>query len=146
MKLNQLRPAKNSNKPSVRVGRGIGSGCGKTCGRGVKGQYARNSVRPGFEGGQMPLYRRIPKSGFSSWMKLYRAEITLDDLNRIDADVITIDVLRQLKFINKSARFVKVIATGKLNKAIKLHGIKTSAGAQQAIEAAGGKVEHVNEE
>ena len=146
MKLNDLRPAKNSRKPKHRVGRGIGSGSGGTSGRGTKGQYARNSVRPGFEGGQMPLYRRLPKFGFSSWRTPYRAEIRLSQLNMISGDIVTIQTLREGKLLNNKARFVKIIATGTLDKAVTVRGLMVTAGARKAIEAAGGKVEQVNEE
>jgi len=145
MKLNQLHPAKGSRKSMRRVGRGLGSGCGKTCGRGYKGQYARNTVPAGFEGGQMPLYRRVPKSGFSSWRAAYRAEVRLSDLVGLSVDVVTLEVLKQEKIINNKIRFVKIIATGALDRAIVLQGLKVTAGARKLIEAAGGRIEPENE-
>jgi large subunit ribosomal protein L15 len=146
MKLNQLHPAKGSRKPINRVGRGIGSGSGKTCGRGTKGQYARNTVPAGFEGGQMPLFRRIPKSGFSSWRAIYRAEVRLSDLAMLSDNVITLDLLKQQKIINNKIRYVKVIATGEITKPVVIQGLVVTAGAKKAIEAAGGKVESAIEQ
>jgi large subunit ribosomal protein L15 len=143
MFLNTLKPAAGSKKSRKRVGRGIGSGTGKTCGRGHKGQKSRaggfNKV--GFEGGQMPLQRRVPKVGFSSRVGIVTDEIRLHELNNIDADVIDLQALQQANLINKSIQRVKVMASGKLEKAVTLKGIRVTKGAREAIEAAGGKVE-----
>lgn len=141
MHLNTLEPALGSKKPGVRVGRGIGSGKGKTCGRGHKGQHARTNVAPGFEGGQMPFQRRIPKSGFVSWREKLTAEIRLSDLPKVLADVIDIANLKEANVIKRAIKFVKVIGTGTIDKPVVLKGIKVTAGAQKAIEAAGGRVE-----
>lgn len=143
MHLNTLRPAPGSKTKSKRLGRGIGSGKGKTCGRGHKGQRARAGGyhKVGFEGGQMPLQRRIPKSGFRSAQSLYREEIYLSDLNRIDAKTIDLSVLIESGLVRFSTKDVKIIASGKLSRAVTIRGINVSAGARKAIEAAKGKVE-----
>lgn len=143
MQLNTLHPATGSKKQSKRLGRGIGSGKGKTCGRGHKGQRARAGGyhKVGFEGGQMPLQRRIPKSGFRSRTALYRQEIYLSDLNKLDVDVITLEVLVNSGFIKFNTREVKIIASGEVTRAMTVQGIPMSAGAKRAIEAAKGKVE-----
>jgi large subunit ribosomal protein L15 len=143
MFLNTLKPAAGSNKTRKRVGRGIGSGTGKTCGRGHKGQKSRSGGfhKVGFEGGQMPLQRRVPKVGFSSRVGMVTDEIRLHELNNIDADVIDLAALKQANLINKSIQRVKVMVSGKLEKAVTLKGIRVTKGAREAIEAAGGKVE-----
>jgi large subunit ribosomal protein L15 len=143
MFLNTLKPAAGSNKTRKRVGRGIGSGTGKTCGRGHKGQKSRSGGfhKVGFEGGQMPLQRRVPKVGFSSRVGMVTDEIRLHELNNIDADVIDLAALKQANLINKSIQHVKVMVSGKLEKAVTLKGIRVTKGAREAIEAAGGKVE-----
>jgi len=143
MFLNTLKPAAGSKKSRKRVGRGIGSGTGKTCGRGHKGQKSRAGGfhKVGFEGGQMPLQRRVPKVGFSSRVGMVTDEIRLHELNNIDADVIDLQALQQANLINKSIQRVKVMASGKLEKAVTLKGIRVTKGAREAIEAAGGKVE-----
>jgi large subunit ribosomal protein L15 len=143
MRLNSLSPAAGSKKAPKRVGRGIGSGLGKTCGRGHKGLKSRSggSVKPGFEGGQMPLQRRLPKFGFTSRQAAFKAEIRLHELAKINADVIDLAVLQQADIINGSIKQVKVILSGELSKAVNLKGIKATKGARAAIEAAGGKVE-----
>lgn len=143
MNLNTLKPALGSRTPAKRVGRGIGSGKGKTCGRGHKGQRARAGGfhKTGFEGGQMPLQRRIPKSGFRSRKALLREELRLSDLNGVDSDVITFEVLKAAGLIRVNTKIVKLIASGKLEKAVTLRGVSVTAGAKIAIEAAGGKVE-----
>ena len=125
------------------MGRGIGSGTGKTCGRGHKGQKSRSGGfhKVGFEGGQMPLQRRVPKVGFSSRVGMVTDEIRLHELNNIDADVIDLAALKQANLINKSIQHVKVMVSGKLEKAVTLKGIRVTKGAREAIEAAGGKVE-----
>jgi large subunit ribosomal protein L15 len=143
MFLNTLKPAAGSKKSRKRVGRGIGSGTGKTCGRGHKGQKSRSGGfnKVGFEGGQMPLQRRVPKVGFRSRVGMVTDEIRLHELNNIDADVIDLQALQQANLINKSIQRVKVMASGKLEKAVTLKGIRVTKGAREAIEAAGGKVE-----
>ncbi|MCR6652635.1 MAG: 50S ribosomal protein L15 [Cellvibrionaceae bacterium] len=143
MQLNTLSPAPGSRTTRRRVGRGIGSGLGKTCGRGHKGQRARKSgnVRPGFEGGQMPLQKRLPKYGFTSRVSLSAAEIRLGELNAVDAAVIDIEALRTANVIGHNVKSVKVFLSGEINKAVTLKGIAVSKGAKAAIEAAGGKVE-----
>lgn len=142
MQLNSLHPASGSKKKSKRLGRGIGSGKGKTCARGHKGQRARAGGyhKVGFEGGQMPLQRRIPKSGFRSKQALYREEIYLSDLNNIDAEVIDMHALREHGLIKANTKTVKVIASGEIKRAVKLQGVLVSAGAKHAIEKAKGKV------
>lgn len=143
MNLNTLKPAPGSKTPAKRLGRGIGSGKGKTCGRGHKGQRARAGGfhRVGFEGGQMPLQRRIPKSGFKSMKALVREEIRLSDLNKVTSDVVSLETLRSAGLIRGTTKFVKIISAGTLDKVLTIRGLPTSAGAQKAIEALGGKVE-----
>ncbi|MDH3947903.1 MAG: 50S ribosomal protein L15 [Gammaproteobacteria bacterium] len=143
MFLNTLKPATGSRKTRKRVGRGIGSGSGKTCGRGHKGQKSRSGGfhKVGFEGGQMPLQRRVPKVGFRSRVGMVTDEIRLHELNNIDADVIDLAALKEANLVNKSILRVKVMASGKLEKAVTLKGIRVTKGAREAIEAAGGKVE-----
>jgi large subunit ribosomal protein L15 len=143
MRLNTLSPAVGSKTGKKRLGRGLGSGLGKTSGKGHKGQYARKGGyhKVGFEGGQMPLQRRLPKVGFRSHVKPTRAEVRLDALARVEADVIDIAVLKTAGLVNIYAEKVKVILAGELKKKVTLKGVHTTAGAKQAIEAAGGKVE-----
>jgi large subunit ribosomal protein L15 len=143
MFLNTLRPSAGSKKSRKRVGRGIGSGFGKTCGRGHKGQKSRSGGfhKVGFEGGQMPLQRRVPKVGFRSRVGMVTDEIRLHELNNIDADVIDLQALKQANLVNKDIQRVKVMVSGKLEKAVTLKGIRVTKGAREAIEAAGGKVE-----
>ena len=142
MLLNEIKPAQGAKHAARRVGRGIGSGLGKTCGRGHKGQKSRSGGfhKVGFEGGQMPLQRRLPKRGFRSVTAKFNAQITLDDLNRLPVEEITIDALKQAGLVAANAKIVKVIATGEVAKAVTLNGIKATAGAKSAIEAAGGKI------
>lgn len=143
MRLNTLSPAAGSRQAPKRVGRGIGSGLGKTGGRGHKGQKSRSggSVKPGFEGGQMPLQRRLPKFGFSSRKARYVAEIRLNELNAVVADVIDLAALKAADLINHDIKVVKVILSGEIGKAVTVSGLKVTKGALAAIEAAGGKVE-----
>jgi len=143
MHLNTLQPAPGSKKVSKRLGRGIGSGKGKTCGRGHKGQRARAGGyhKVGFEGGQMPLQRRIPKSGFKSRRSLYRHEVYLSDLNNISTDVIDVSVLIASGVVRFDTQEVKIIGSGELKRAVTIRGILVTAGARKAIEAAKGKVE-----
>ena len=143
MRLNTLSPAIGSKTGKRRLGRGVGSGLGKTSGKGHKGQYARKGGyhKVGFEGGQMPLQRRLPKVGFRSHVKPTRAEVRLDALARVEAEVIDILVLKQAGLVNIYAEKVKVILAGELKKKVTLKGVYATAGAKKAIEAAGGKVE-----
>jgi large subunit ribosomal protein L15 len=143
MRLNELKPAEGAKRGRVRVGRGIGSGKGKTAGRGHKGQHSRSGGyhKVGFEGGQMPMQRRLPKVGFNSRMGLRTAEIRLHELNKIDADVIDVNALQAANLISRNIKRVKVMAAGKIEKAVTLKGIKVTQGARTAIEAAGGKIE-----
>ena len=144
MRLNTLKPADGARKDRVRVGRGIGSGLGKTAGRGHKGQYARTGkgkVKPGFEGGQMPLQRRLPKVGFRSKMKKEISEVLLYQLDSIKADVIDFDALKAAGLIETRALRAKIVKKGELKRAVKLKGVAATAGARAAIEAAGGSVE-----
>ncbi len=145
MKLNSLKPAKGSRPSGKRVGRGIGSGLGKTCGRGHKGQRARAGGfhKVGFEGGQMPLQRRVPKFGFVSLKAKYRAEVRLDKLARLDAEVIDLAALKAAGVVPSNAHHAKVIASGTLDKPVSIRGIAVTKGARAAIEAAGGKIEPV---
>mgnify|MGYP000370190566 CR=1 FL=1 len=142
MKLNTISPAEGSKHAKRRVGRGIGSGLGKTAGRGHKGQKSRTGGfhKVGFEGGQMPLYRRLPKRGFVSLTRRSVGEITLADLQSLDATEIDLIVLRQNGLANEQIKSVKVIKTGELTRAVTLKGLTATAGARSAIEAAGGKI------
>ncbi|MDA9109527.1 50S ribosomal protein L15 [Woeseiaceae bacterium] len=143
MHLNSLSPAKGAKKNPKRLGRGHSAGQGKTCGRGQKGQHARSGGyhKVGFEGGQMPLQRRLPKVGFTSRMAAYSAEVRLHELAIPIEDVIDIEVLRKLHLIPNKTNKVKIILSGKLEKAIKLKGLKVTKGAREAIEAAGGTID-----
>jgi len=143
MFLNSIQPAVGSHKKAKRVGRGIGSGLGKTCGRGHKGQKSRAGGfhKVGFEGGQMPLQRRLPKVGFSSRTKKYAAEVRLNELDLIDADVIDLKALIAANLVPAFSKNAKVIQSGVVTKAVTLKGIKVTAGAKASIEAAGGKIE-----
>jgi large subunit ribosomal protein L15 len=144
MRLNELKPAPGARKERVRVGRGIGSGLGKTCGRGHKGQYARTGkgkVKPGFEGGQMPLQRRLPKVGFRSRIAKDTVEVLLYKLDLIEALEIDFAVLRAAKLVPSSAKQAKVVKKGEITRAVVLKGVAATAGAKAAIEAAGGRVE-----
>ena len=143
MRLNTLSPAPGSRKGVKRVGRGIGSGYGKTAGRGHKGQKARSggSVRPGFEGGQMPMQKRLPKFGFTSRISRTTAQIRLSELNGVEGDVIDIAALKNADLINDNIARVRVFLSGELGKAVNLKGIAVTKGAREAIEKAGGKVE-----
>ena len=142
MELNNLKPSPGSKHAKRRVGRGIGSGLGKTAGRGHKGQKSRSGGfhKVGFEGGQMPLYRRLPKRGFFSLTRRHVGEITLADLQRLEQSEIDLVVLKQNGLANEQIKSVKVIKTGELTRAVTLKGLTASAGARAAIEAAGGKI------
>ena len=143
MHLNTLSPAPGRIKEGKRCGRGIGSGIGKTGGRGHKGQKARSggSIRPGFEGGQMPLQKRLPKFGFTSRLAAVTAEIRLSELNLVEGEIITVDTLRAAGLINSNILRAKVFASGEVTKAVTLQGVSATKGAAVAIVAAGGKVE-----
>ena len=143
MYLNTLQPALGSKKAGKRLGRGIGSGKGKTCGKGHKGQKARAGGfhKVGFEGGQMPLQRRIPKSGFRSRKALTRQEIRLSDLNKVEGDIVDMMTLRASGLLRSDMKTVKIIAAGEVATAKTIRKIAVSAGAKAAIEAKGGKVE-----
>ncbi len=143
MKLNELSPAEGSKTARKRAGRGIGSGLGKTGGRGHKGQKSRSGGfhKVGFEGGQMPLQRRLPKRGFASRSARYAAAVPLYALQAIKAEVIDLETLKAANLVRRDARKVKVINTGELLRAITIKGLGVTRGAQAAIEAAGGKVE-----
>ncbi len=143
MRLNTIKPASGSKKTAKRVGRGIGSGLGKTSGRGHKGQSARAGGfhKVGFEGGQMPLQRRLPKRGFRSTTKGDTAEVRLQELGNLDAAVIDLAVLKQANIISATAKRAKIFLSGTLDKAVTLKGIAVTKGALAAIGKAGGKVE-----
>ena len=143
MQLNNLKPATGSRKESKRVGRGIGSGLGKTCGRGHKGQKSRSGgfTKVGFEGGQMPLQRRLPKVGFNSRSAKHSAEIRLHELEKVGSDVIDLEKLIAANLVPAITKKAKVIASGEITKAVTLKGISVTKGAKAAIEAAGGKIE-----
>ena len=142
MELNTIKPAAGAKHAKRRVGRGIGSGLGKTAGRGHKGQKSRAGGyhKVGFEGGQMPLQRRLPKRGFKSALLKFNAEITLTDLERLDAAEVDLLSLKQAKLVGELAKVVKVIKTGELTKKVVLKGIGATAGAKAAIEAVGGTI------
>jgi large subunit ribosomal protein L15 len=143
MRLNSLSPAPGSKKNTKRVGRGIGSGTGKTAGRGHKGQKSRSGgkVRPGFEGGQMPLQKRLPKFGFTSRISRTTAQIRLGELSAIESDVIDLAALKSADLVNESVTRARVFLSGELNKAVTIKGLAVTKGAREAIEKSGGKVE-----
>ena len=142
MELNSIKPADGSKHAKRRVGRGIGSGLGKTAGRGHKGQKSRSRGyhKVGFEGGQMPLQRRLPKRGFKSHLLKYNAEVTLTALEQLGLAEVDLAALKQAGLVGEIAKVVKVIKSGAITKAVKLNGIAATAGAKAAIEAAGGNV------
>jgi large subunit ribosomal protein L15 len=142
MELNSIKPAAGAKHAKRRVGRGIGSGLGKTAGRGHKGQKSRSGGyhKVGFEGGQMPMHRRLPKRGFKSALLKYNAEITLSALDKLGVDSVDLLALKQAGLVGELAKVVKVIKSGEIKKAVKLNGIGATAGAKAAIEAAGGSV------
>jgi large subunit ribosomal protein L15 len=143
MRLNTLKPAEGSKKSAKRVGRGIGSGLGKTAGRGHKGQKARAGGfhKVGFEGGQMPLQRRLPKVGFTSRKARYMAEIRLPELEKVEGDVVDLLALKAANIIGQQIQRAKVILSGEITRAVTLRGLGVTKGARAAIEAAGGKIE-----
>ena len=143
MRLNTIKPSPGSKRPRLRVGRGASAGQGKTCGRGVKGQRARMGGyhKVGFEGGQMPLQRRMPKVGFRSAIKPTRAEVRLDELAKVSAEVIDLAALKAANVVPAHTEVAKVVLSGEIKKAVKLKGIGATKGARAAIEAAGGSLE-----
>jgi large subunit ribosomal protein L15 len=143
MLLKTLKPAAGSKRPRLRVGRGASAGQGKTCGRGTKGQRARKGGyhKVGFEGGQMPIQRRMPKVGFRSKIARTRAEVMLSELAKVEGNVVDLDALKKAGVIPVFAEKAKVVLSGKIEKAVTLKGIAATKGAQAAIEAAGGKLE-----
>ncbi len=143
MRLNSLSPAPGSRKDSKRVGRGIGSGLGKTAGRGHKGQKSRSGgkVSPGFEGGQMPLQKRLPKYGFTSRISRTTAQIRLSELNKVSGDVADLAALKEADLVNGNVTRARVFLSGELAKAVTVKGLGVTKGAREAIEKAGGKVE-----
>ena len=143
MRLNELSPAPGSKPTAKRVGRGIGSGLGKTGGRGHKGQKSRSGgkVAPGFEGGQMPIHRRLPKFGFTSRQAQYVAEIRLNELTLVEGETVDLAALKAADVIGEKIKQASVILSGEISKAVTVKGLKVTKGAKAAIEAAGGKVE-----
>ena len=142
MELNSIKPADGSKHAKRRVGRGIGSGLGKTAGRGHKGQKSRSGGyhKVGFEGGQMPLQRRLPKRGFKSHLLKFNAEVSLSELDKLGLAEVDLAALKQAGLVGSIAKVVKIIKRGELTKAVKLNGIGATAGAKVAIEAAGGSI------
>lgn len=142
MRLNELKPAPGSTKTRKRVGRGIGSGNGKTCGKGHKGQNSRSGggVRPGFEGGQMPLQMRLPKFGFTSRIGRVTAEVRTGELNGVDAEVVDLAALRKAGIVQANIKRARIMLSGEVTKPLTVQGLRVSKGARAAIEAAGGKV------
>jgi large subunit ribosomal protein L15 len=142
MELNSIKPAEGSKHAKRRVGRGIGSGLGKTAGRGHKGQKSRSGGyhKVGFEGGQMPLQRRLPKRGFKSHLLKFNAEVTLSALEQLGLAEVDLAALKQAGLVGEIAKVVKIIKSGEISKAVKLNGIGATAGAKAAIEAAGGSI------
>ena len=143
MRLNTLSPAEGAKHSSKRLGRGIGSGLGKTGGRGHIGQKSRTGggVRRGFEGGQMPLYRRLPKFGFTSMKAAVTAEVRLNELTKVEGDVVTLETLKAANVLTKDIQFAKVILAGEIKVPVKVSGLRVTKGAKAAIEAVGGSVE-----
>jgi large subunit ribosomal protein L15 len=143
MRMNSLKPGRGARRPRLRVGRGASAGQGKTCGRGVKGQRARKGGyhKVGFEGGQMPLQRRLPKVGFRSAIKMTRAEVRLHELAKLDVPVIDLAALKRAGIVPEFAERAKVVLSGAIDKAVTLKGVAATKGAQAAIAAAGGKIE-----
>lgn len=143
MKLNDLRSAPGARREKHRLGRGIGSGLGKTAGRGHKGQTSRSGgkIAPGFEGGQQPIYRRLPKFGFVSLKAMDRAEVRTSELAKVEGDVVSVQSLKDANIINQNVKRVKVMLSGEVGRAVTLQGVGATKGARAAIEAAGGKIE-----
>lgn len=142
MRMNELSPAEGAKSARKRIGRGIGSGWGKTGGRGHKGQKARTGkgIMPGFEGGQMPLQRRLPKFGFTSHIKLATAEVRSSELDAVDGDVVDLDSLKAANLVRRDMLRVKIILSGSVARALVVKGLAITKGAREAVEAAGGTV------
>jgi large subunit ribosomal protein L15 len=145
MRLNDLRPAPGSKPKGKRVGRGAGSGMGKTATRGVKGQKSRSGggVKPGFEGGQMPLQRRVPKFGFSSRIGRVTAEVRLSELAKVDGDVVNLDTLKAANVVRRNMKRARIVLSGEIARPVQVQGIPVTKGARAAIEAAGGTISDV---
>ena len=143
LRLNELAPAVGAKKTAQRRGRGIGSGLGKTGGRGVKGQTSRSgsSIPAGFEGGQMPIYRRLPKFGFTSQLALITAEVRLSELNKIKGNEVTLETLKAANIIRGDMKRARIILSGEIGRALTFKGVKVTKGAKEAIVAAGGSIE-----
>ena len=143
MQLNEMKPGQGSKSQKKRVGRGMGSGLGKTCGRGHKGQKSRSGgkVRPGFEGGQQPLQMRLPKFGFNSTKARFMDQVTLSELENMKVETIDLQALKDANILKGSIKRAKVILSGSIKKSVTLRGLGATKGAREAIEAAGGKVE-----
>lgn len=143
MRLNNLKPSPGSHKRKMRVGRGIGSGKGKTAGRGHKGQHSRAGGyhKLGFEGGQMPMQRRLPKWGFKSRKSLISAEVRLHELNKLTSKEVTLETLQKANVIGRHVKSVKIFLSGKIEKSLVIRGLRVTKGAKAALEAAGGQVE-----
>lgn len=143
LRLNELAPALGAKKTAHRRGRGIGSGLGKTGGRGVKGQTSRSgsSIPAGFEGGQMPLYRRLPKFGFTSKLAMTTAEVRLSELNKIEGDVVSLETLKSANIVRGDMKRARIILLGDITRKMTFKGVKVTKGAKLAIEAVGGSVE-----
>lgn len=143
LRLNELAPAVGAKKTAQRRGRGIGSGLGKTGGRGVKGQTSRSgsSIPVGFEGGQMPIYRRLPKFGFTSQLALTTAEVRLSELNKIKGNEVTLETLKAANIIRGDMKRARIILSGEIGRALTFKGVKVTKGAKEAIVAAGGSIE-----
>lgn len=143
LRLNELAPAEGAKREHRRLGRGIGSGLGKTGGRGVKGQTSRSGggIRAGFEGGQMPIYRRLPKFGFTSQLALKTAEVRLSELNKVEGDIISLTTLKVANVVRQDKIRARIVLSGEITRAFTVQGVALTKGAKAAIEAAGGKVE-----
>ncbi|MEW9799441.1 50S ribosomal protein L15 [Alteromonas sp. CYL-A6] len=143
MRLNTIAPAPGAKQSGKRTGRGIGSGLGKTGGVGHKGQKSRSGgrVKPGFEGGQMPIQRRLPKFGFTSRKGMVTDQVTLTEIAKVEGDTVSLETLKAAGLVKKDMQFVKVVKSGEVSRAVTVSGLKVTKGAREAIEAAGGKVE-----
>jgi large subunit ribosomal protein L15 len=143
MRLNDISPAPGAKHSAKRAGRGIGSGLGKTGGRGHKGQKSRSggTVKPGFEGGQMPIQRRLPKFGFTSRKGMVSDQVTLTEIAKVEGDTVSLETLKAAGLVKKEMQFIKVVKSGEVSRAVTVSGLKVTKGAKEAIEAAGGKVE-----
>ena len=143
MRLNSLSPTPGSRKNARRMGRGVGSGYGKTCGRGHNGQKSRSggNIKPGFEGGQMPLQKRLPKYGFSSRVARTTAQVCLSELNRVEAEVMDLQALKAAGLVKAATLRARIFLSGELNRAVTVKGLTVTRGAREAIERAGGKIE-----